>query len=233
MDLKRLREATRPEHEATEAAMPLFDVQLTRERYAEVLHCLLPILRSWERWSAANAPGRLRYLLAPRRRSHLLIADLRSLGEGGSTDDFGQVDDDFIMWSSVVNPGALAHGDSFAECEARFLGALYVLEGSTLGGRFLARQVETVLGLTPGQGNAYFVGHGPATSALWKELTAEIAAVPEVLSDDLVGAAQRTFVAFREALEHYGPFVPAAATGVTTTATVAGTRQDTHASKVF
>ena len=84
--------------------------------------------------------------------------------------------------------------------EAAFLGAMYVMEGSTLGGRFLARHVETVLGLAPGRGDAYFQGHGEATGALWREVTARISEVPEALSPVLVGAAKRAFAAFGEAL---------------------------------
>ena len=247
MDLQYLREATRSEHEATEAAMPLLGPDLTRERYAHVLRCLLPILRSWEDWSAENVPERLHFLSKPRRRSHLLLADLQTLGGEAAEDPAGQNTKPMPAWSSIVGTsGKLSEEPAsrgvVREYEAGFLGALYVLEGSTLGGRILARQVETVLNLTPGQGNAYFQGHGAATGALWKEVTAEIAAVPDDMSLRVVDAARRTFAAFREALKGGGQPSSGIAAGpasagataptvAATGATVARTPQRNRASK--
>ncbi len=248
MDLQYLREATRSEHEATEAAMPLLGPHLTRERYAHILRCLLPILRSWESWSAENVPQRLRPMLEPRRRSHLLLADLHTLGGEIAEDHAGQGDSRDPTWSSILDmsekpPKKPASRGTVREYEAGFLGALYVVEGSTLGGRILARQVETVLELTPGQGNAYFQGHGAATGALWKEVTAEIAAVPEEMSVRLLSTARRTFTAFRQALEGGGqPHLRIAAeptcvetatpAAAATNAVVAGTPQRNQASKL-
>ncbi len=195
--------------------MPLLGPDLTRERYARILRCLLPVLRSWEDWSAENVPERLRFLPEPRRRSHLLLADLHALGDETAEDPAGQNVIRVPAWSSMIGKSHLGTPETLSEeparhsaareYEAGFLGALYVLEGSTLGGRVLARQVEMVLKLTSGQGNAYFQGHGAATGALWKEVTVEIAAVPDELSLRLIGTARRTFAAFREALEGCGP----------------------------
>jgi heme oxygenase len=50
------------------------------------------------------------------------------------------------------------------ETEAQLLGALYVMEGSTLGGQVIARQLEKA-GI-PQQ--AYFRGNAEATGSLWK-----------------------------------------------------------------
>ncbi len=187
-------------------------------------------------------------MLEPRRRSHLLLADLHTLGGETAADPAGPSDSRDPAWSSILEMSAkqvreLASDGTEREYEAGFLGALYVLEGSTLGGRILARQVETVLELTPGQGNAYFQGHGAATGALWKEVTAEIAAVPEEMSVRLLSTARRTFTAFRQALE--GGEQPAAGIAVApaaketaapataaTSAMVAGTSQRNQASNL-
>ena len=235
MDLQYLREATRSEHEATEASMPLLGPDLTRERYIRVLRCLLPILSSWESWAEAHAPDRLRPMLASRRRSHLLVADLRTLEGAAAADIANTSQSSAPVWSVVLEaPAADSSHGTAREWEAGFLGAFYVLEGSTLGGRFLARQVETALALSPGVGNAYFQGHGAATGAFWKEVTTELAAVPEELSGRVLRTAQRTFIAFREALERYEGLsaetqpTPASAA---TTAMVAGTQSLKEASK--
>ena len=48
------------------------------------------------------------------------------------------------------------------------LGILYVVEGSTLGGRFILKNLETIDGLDQGNGVAYFTGYGNKTGSQWK-----------------------------------------------------------------
>ena len=197
MDLRFLREATRAEHEATEAMMPLGGADLSRDVYVRVLQVLEPLIRTWETWAERAAPPDLREMLAVRRRSHLLAADLETMGAVAARDE-GRV-----RWDEVVMGASGTTGDQGqdARFEAAFLGAMYVMEGSTLGGRFIARHVEQVLRLEPGQGDRYFQGHGEATGGLWREVTGRLAGVPESLSDVVVAAARGTFAAFGEALQ--------------------------------
>lgn len=73
------------------------------------------------------------------------------------------------------------------------LGCLYVVEGSTLGGRTAARQVRDALGeRAPIR---FFTGYGRDTGRLWRSLHAElerwVAQQPE--SDGLISAARATF----------------------------------------
>ncbi len=193
MDPRQLREATRAEHEATEATMPLGGADLTRATYIRVLQALEPIVRSWELWAETNAAADLREMVGRRRRSHLLRADLQALG--------GEVpgrQEPAIDWDAVVQG---RNGEAPGEDEAAFLGAMYVMEGSTLGGRYIARHVEDVLGLEPGVGDAYFQGHGEGTGALWREVTGRIAGVPDARAERVIEVARETFQAFGEALQ--------------------------------
>lgn len=48
------------------------------------------------------------------------------------------------------------------------LGVLYVIEGSTLGGRFILKNITTIPGLDNGQGTSYFNGYGEKTGSYWK-----------------------------------------------------------------
>ncbi len=194
MDPRVLREETRAEHEATEALMPLGGEQLTMEVYVRTLEILYPLLLSWEEWSAKAAPEGLRGMLAARRRSQWLAVDLKALGGGPPEDLAGTA----VGWAAVAGMGDADHEGP--ERNAGFLGAMYVMEGSTLGGRFIARHAEATLGLTPGVGDAYFQGHGEATGAMWREVTAQIAAVPDTHAAMVVEAARRTFEAFGQAL---------------------------------
>ena len=190
MDLKQLREETQPEHDATEAAMPLMDPELSLATYIDTLQGLLPVVRGWELWAGQNVPASLQPLLAARRRAHLLAADLRAL-HVPEAPGRQAVDWDRVVCKTV---SLREDGPSF---EAAFLGALYVVEGSTLGGRIIARHAAEVLGLHGGRGTAFFEGHGQQTGAFWRETTAAIAAVPERHERLLIAAAQRTFRVFR------------------------------------
>jgi heme oxygenase len=48
------------------------------------------------------------------------------------------------------------------------VGALYVVEGSTLGGQVISRQISASLGLTATHGARFFNGWGDQTEARWK-----------------------------------------------------------------
>jgi len=50
---------------------------------------------------------------------------------------------------------------------ASAFGCLYVLEGSTLGGQVISRQVHAKLGLTPERGCAFFSSYGPRVGQMW------------------------------------------------------------------
>ena len=187
--------------------MPLTAPNLTLDIYREVLQLLLPVLQSWEDWAARFAPAAVRPLLPVRRRSHWIEQDLLSLGEPSPLAARSNARP--IPWSEVVSGAALGRDGQTSEgaFEAAFLGALYVMEGSTLGGRFIARHVEQVLGLAPGRGDAYFRGHEEQTGAVWRETTAVIAAVPEANAEIVIDAARRTFLAFGTVLGTMQPAV--------------------------
>lgn len=48
------------------------------------------------------------------------------------------------------------------------LGILYVIEGSTLGGKVIYKHIQKTLGLNEKSGAAYFYGYGEKTGELWK-----------------------------------------------------------------
>ena len=183
MDLARLRAETRPEHEATEAQMPLMSPELTRVTYAAVLRYLYPLLAGWEAWAQANAPASATALIAKRLRAASLARDLGCLNVPVPAPE------DFPAGSI---PGITT--------EAGFFGAMYVIEGSTLGGQYIAKHVEPLLGLDADCGTAYFHGYGDQTSANWKEFQAALAAVPSEQTEAVIAAAKAMFRVFGEAL---------------------------------
>jgi heme oxygenase len=48
------------------------------------------------------------------------------------------------------------------------LGILYVIEGATLGGRYILKNITTIQGLDKGKGISYFNGYGEKTGNYWK-----------------------------------------------------------------
>lgn len=180
MDLLRLREATTPEHEAVEAKMPVMRADLSRGEYADVLACFSPLIAGWEQWAAEHVPAPYAGLVRNRKRAPLLVSDLAALGR-------------------TTPPPVFPADDAFLT-PAGFLGAMYVVEGSTLGGQHIARHVEPLLGLNPEHGTAYFRGYGEETGARWREFKEVMAAVPDELTDEVIAAAKRMFNIFGDAM---------------------------------
>jgi heme oxygenase len=78
-----------------------------------------------------------------------------------------------------------------------FFGAMYVMEGSTLGGQLIARHVEVALHLSEGQGSSYFRGHGSQTGPLWKEFCEMLKLrIPDEQTDAVVVSAKAMFSTF-------------------------------------
>jgi heme oxygenase len=84
-------------------------------------------------------------------------------------------------------------------------GAVYVVEGATLGGQVIARRVMPALALSPDAGCRYFSGYGAATRERWLETRDAIGAhVVSLESPDgisrMIAAAKETFALFARAL---------------------------------
>jgi heme oxygenase len=122
---------------------------LSVEEYVACLRRLHGVVAAWEEYAAEHAPAWLSSVVGGRRRLGLLEDDLAWFGV--------RVGEDVLPSMPVMR------GDG------GFVGAMYVMEGSTLGGQLIARHLVRVLGLEDGHGNAYFRGHGERTGAMWKE----------------------------------------------------------------
>jgi heme oxygenase len=111
---------TRPDHDAFEGTLGLLDTELELAYYKIVLTRFHGFWRGWQPYVAGLLDDET--LLAPRRRLELLDADLRTLGLSKSD----------IEALPTCPPPRL-------ENAAEALGSLYVMEGSTLGGRRILR----------------------------------------------------------------------------------------------
>jgi len=83
---------------------------------------------------------------------------------------------------------------------AQAFGCLYVLEGSTLGGKIIYNVLKKQLHLDQTAGAAFFYGYGPATGAKWKTfgecLTAFARA--EEADEEIISAANDTFLTLEQ-----------------------------------
>jgi len=193
VNLQALREETREQHEATEAMLPLTGPGLDRARYQQILQCFYGVVQGWETWAAAAAPARLAGLVQERRRAPLLLRDLLFFGLSPLPADR---DEGVASLQDVVD----GEDSDSAAYEAGFLGAMYVMEGSTLGGQYIARHVEDVFGLAPGQGDAYFRGYGEQTGSMWNAFREVLGAVPDEHSARVIAAARKTFAYVQETM---------------------------------
>ena len=77
-------------------------------------------------------------------------------------------------------------------------GALYVVEGSSLGGRALAPCVDRLLGAGVIGGRRFFTGYGSETGARWRGFLADLALLPPdpITRGRCLAAAIETFEAF-------------------------------------
>ena len=141
------------------------------------LQSLHSVVAWWETIALREAPDWIQALLGARKRLAMLERDL----------------DWLKAYGEVPNSTSLSF-----DSDAEFLGAMYVMEGSTLGGQLIARHVEISLKLDSGNGYSFFQGHGSRTGPLWKEFCETLRArISDRESDSVVEAARRMFRMFR------------------------------------
>lgn len=179
MDLfARLKDETAAAHQALEDQLDLLSPQLTRARYIESLQGFLGYVEPYEAALCEHCPATQRDLLTDRLRAAALRADLRALGV-----------------SDAAQAALPRHPQlrNMRQLPAWF-GRFYVMEGSTLGGRIIGPQVARRLTLAGGIGNAYFLGHGSRSGAMWKSFRERMAAALTPADHDAaVAAAQASF----------------------------------------
>jgi heme oxygenase len=78
------------------------------------------------------------------------------------------------------------------------IGALYVVEGATLGGQVILRALQTQLDISPLAGGHFFASHGRAIGAMWRsylDVLEEAGKAPHA-AEATERAAMQTFSAF-------------------------------------
>jgi heme oxygenase len=77
------------------------------------------------------------------------------------------------------------------------LGALYVIEGSTLGGKIISKMINQQLGLTDGLGLSFFDGYGNDTELMWQRFRQSIDQQVKPADEQIIiQSANDTFLKF-------------------------------------
>jgi heme oxygenase len=102
------------------------------------------------------------------------------------------------------------------DSSASALGLIYVIEGASLAGSPVARRTRALWKVV-GRGEPplhYLTSEGLDLGARWRTFSSELAAFGTTHPDagpEVIGAAQRTLLAFADRLQHAWPAVPSAA----------------------
>jgi heme oxygenase len=152
-----LRQRTRPLHDQIEAGIDMQKALASPAAYRAMLEGYLGLYRPFEAALAGAAPEVRGLAHWPAgARVPLLERDILALG--ATREELQRVPD---------APGLPDLGE-----ESAMLGALYVVEGSQLGGQMIFRDVQTKLRLDAATGGAFFAGAGGTTGPRWKEFLA-------------------------------------------------------------
>lgn len=85
------------------------------------------------------------------------------------------------------------------------LGALYVVEGSTLGGLHIARALSGLFEGAEGEGRKFFLGYGAAHGAMWRGFLEQLDHMTgqEACETEAIEGAVRTFADFERWMEDW------------------------------
>ncbi|ALA59108.1 biliverdin-producing heme oxygenase [Nitrospira moscoviensis] len=184
---RRLKAATKSVHDRLESRLPLLDPQLTLQDYRLLLRRFYGFYAPLEAAMRLATAGALREEVARRCKAHWLAADLIALGE------------------TEVGLAALPRCAAVPNLagEAQVVGALYVVEGATLGGQMVLRFLGQSLGPEVSRCTRFFQSYGDHVRTMWAsflDLLAEVAHSQQQ-ERDIIDAACATFTGFERWLD--------------------------------
>jgi heme oxygenase len=173
-----LRAATSREHQELEDRVAVTEQLESSESYQRMLEAFYGFVKPFEAALAQWDWQRAGIDFSERRKAALLEQDLQTLGTNPA---------------EVAECGELPEFSTLAEA----CGALYVMEGSTLGGQQITRLAEKA-GVDDAATN-YFRSYGPRVGEMWKSFGAAVNRFAENAGneDAIIEGARRTFRALQ------------------------------------
>jgi heme oxygenase len=178
-----LKSSTAERHAEIEQLMPFFKETFSLQDYIRTLGIFLGFFEPLERRLASVVGWRSVGIdLKRRRRAYRLRDDLIVLG---------------VSEEQIAHIPRCHHLPDLAN-RYNGLGCLYVLEGSTLGGQLIARELERRFGIAEFSGSSFFHSHGSNVGEAWKEFcsAARTYGNDPIKEHAAVKSAQETFACF-------------------------------------
>jgi len=169
---EQLKDSTQASHQALEKKMVSIIKKIrTREDYVNFLKLMYGYYSALERRVQEYVSE---MEIGKRRKAERLLEDI-SYFESTATPEFCK---------------ELPPINSHAEA----LGAMYVMEGSTMGGKSIAKMIEGQAGINGPSGFSFFNGYGEETGKMWEEFKIFLnRPFDELEKLDLILTANRTF----------------------------------------
>ncbi|MEE1922631.1 biliverdin-producing heme oxygenase [Pseudomonas sp. 148P] len=185
--LQALRASTGELHIALEKRLPFFSDTLDIPAFRLLMQAYHGFYAPLEAALQQAAGLSADFDLQPRYKTAILRGDLQALGLSAA------------RLADLPACTELPRLDSAAAC----LGVLYVVEGATLGGQVLRREIQARLGLDASNGAAFLDVYGADTGRRWRAFLVHLCSRPLDAAECavVVAAAQQTFRCFERWLE--------------------------------
>ncbi|MFJ2359056.1 biliverdin-producing heme oxygenase [Pseudomonas fluorescens] len=185
--LQDLRAGSAELHIALEKRLPFFSDSLDANAFERLMQAYYGFYLPLESALLDSGSIPADFDLAPRLKSQTLLNDLQALG----------------LTAETIARLPLCQSLPVIDSSATCLGVLYVLEGATLGGQILRREIASRLRLDAGNGAAFLDIYGAATGRRWRDFIEYLGSrsLDAGEREAVVAAAQTTFSCFERWLE--------------------------------
>ncbi|MHC8306418.1 biliverdin-producing heme oxygenase [Pseudomonas sp. PB3P13] len=185
--LQALRAETAPLHIALEERLPFFSPVLDLDHYQRLIQAYFGFYQPLERRLQDSHQAPPDFVLTERLKTATLHGDLLALG----------------LTEREIAGLPLCRSLPVIDSAEACLGVFYVLEGATLGGQILRREIASRLNLDAANGAAFLDIYGDATGRRWRDFIGYLATFPlePAARHCVVNAAQTTFACFENWLE--------------------------------
>lgn len=190
--LENLRLTTAQSHKDLES-LPLsesiINPEITDEQYALYLSLMYDVVSDAEQ----NIFPLLENIIPDlnhRTKAHLILSDLS------------------VLDRNILAPKSRPITQNLNEISPGFaLGIMYVVEGSSLGGRVILKNITTALGHDGIKGASYFAGYGDKTGSIWRNFLAVMTEYESKhdAGDEIIAGANFAFDAINDYFTENSP----------------------------
>ena len=172
---EQLKDSTHPSHQALEKKMvSIIKTIRTRQDYVKFLKLMYG------------------YYSALERRVQEYVSDI----EIGKRRKAERLLEDISYFESTTSPEMCSELPPIRS-HAEALGAMYVMEGSIMGGKIIERMIKGQAGMDGPSGFSFFNGYGEDTGRMWEEFKVFLnRPFDEMEKLNLILTANRTFITF-------------------------------------